>query len=202
MTGKKEMIGYRSYLIYTGIAFLLLIALCGISSAKPINIDKPVLIDLGKYNQVFLEEVKAGSILTVEIQVTTGGDIDVLLMKPSDFENYKNAIAQRGSINYIANGSIIGQRIKKYTYTFQEAGDYYLVLDNTDVPKGGGSPLNQVEMDLKVNVEPPSVDKPTTSGSTPSGSDSTPSSTQPPKTSGFEAILGAFVIVMLALRKK
>jgi hypothetical protein len=32
MTGKKEMIGNQSYLIYTGIAFLLLIALCGISS--------------------------------------------------------------------------------------------------------------------------------------------------------------------------
>ena len=42
MTGKKEMIGYRSYLIYTGIAFLLLITLCGISFARTINIDRTV----------------------------------------------------------------------------------------------------------------------------------------------------------------
>jgi len=201
MTGNKE-IGYQSYLICTGIAFLLTITLCGISSAKPINLDKNFVISLSKYDQVFMEEVKAGSILNVEIHVTTGGDIDVLLMKPSDFENYKSVFAQRGNINYISDGSIIGQRIKKYTYTFQEAGDYYLVLDNTDVPKGGGSPLDQVEMNLKVKVDAPSTDKPTTSGSTPSGSAPTQSSTQPPKTSGFEAILGAFVIVMLALRKK
>lgn len=202
MTGKKEIIGYRSYLIITGIAFLLLVTFCGISAAKPINIDKDYLISLSKYDKVFLEEVKAGSVLNVEIQVTTGGDIDVLLMKPSDFENYKNAIAQRGSINYIADGSLIGQRNKKYTYTFQEAGDYYLVLDNTDVPKGGGSPLDQVEMNLKVKVDAPSTDKPTTSVLTPSGSTPTPSSTQPPKTPGFEAIPGALVIVVLALRKK
>ncbi len=201
MTGKKEMKGYRRYLIYTGIAFLLLITLSGISSAKTINIDKTVLINLNKYNDVFLEEIEAGSILNVEIQVATGNDIDVLLMKPADFENYKNAIAQRGNINYIPDGSIISERVIKYTYTFQDAGDYHLVLDNTDVPKGGGSPLDQVEMNLKVKVEPPS-----TSGSTQSESSatqsSTQSSTQAQKTSGFEAILAAFAIAMLVLRKK
>jgi len=202
MTGKKEMIGYRSYLIYTGIAFLLLITLCGISSAKTINIEKSILINLNKYNNVFLEEVKAGYILNVEIQVTTGGDIDVLLMKPSDFENYKNAIAQRGNINYITEGSLLGERIKKYTYTFQEAGDYYLVLDNTDVPKGGGSPLDQVEMNLKVKVEAPSEEKPATSGSTPLESAETRPPTQPQETPGFEGVLAVFLIMALILRKK
>ncbi|HEX7628365.1 MAG TPA: hypothetical protein VF354_05540, partial [Candidatus Methanoperedens sp.] len=80
---------------------------------------------------------------------------------------------------------------------FQDAGDYHLVLDNTDVPKGGASPLDQVEINLKVTVEPPS-----TPGSTTSESSATQSSTQPQKTSGFEAILAAFAIGMLVLRKK
>ena len=197
MTGKKEMTGYQNYLIYTGIALLLLIILSGISSAKAINIDRTDLIKLNKYNDIFLEEVKAGSILNVEIQATTGGDIDVLLMKPADFENYKNAIAQRGNINFIPDGSKIRERVIKYTYKFQDAGDYHLVLDNTDVPKGGASPLDQVEINLKVTVEPPS-----TPGSTTSESSATQSSTQPQKTSGFEAILAAFAIGMLVLRKK
>ncbi|MFZ3384800.1 MAG: hypothetical protein WA144_12820 [Candidatus Methanoperedens sp.] len=197
MTGKKEMMVYRNYLICTGIAFLLLIALSGISSAKTINIEKPnLLINLNKYSSYYLEEVKAGSTLNVEIQVMTGGDIDVLLMKPADFENYKTAITQRGTINYIPDGSLISERIKKYTYKFQDAGDYYLVLDNTDLPKGGGMPLDQIEMNLIVKVDPPS-----TSGSTTSES-ATQSSTQAQKTSGFEAILAAFAIAMLVLRKK
>ncbi|HEX7627862.1 MAG TPA: hypothetical protein VF354_02945, partial [Candidatus Methanoperedens sp.] len=122
MTGKKEMTGYQNYLIYTGIALLLLIILSGISSAKAINIDRTDLIKLNKYNDIFLEEVKAGSILNVEIQATTGGDIDVLLMKPADFDNYKNAIAQRGNINFIPDGSKIRERVIKYTYKFQDAG--------------------------------------------------------------------------------
>jgi len=57
------------------------------------------------------------------------------------------------------------------------------VIDNTDIPKGGGLPLNQVEMDVKVSVQ-------------------TPAPTPPPKISGFEAILAAFVIVTLAIRRK
>ena len=202
MTGKKEMMVHRNYLIYTGIALLLLITLSGISSAKTINIEKPnLLINLNKYSSVFLEEVKAGSTLNVEIQVMTGGDIDVLLMKPADFENYKTAITQRGTINYIPDGSLISERIKKYTYTFQDAGDYYLVMDNTDLPKGGGMPLDQIEMNLKVKVEPPSTPGSTTSESSETQS-STHSSTQAQKTSGFEVILAAFAIAMLVLRKK
>jgi hypothetical protein len=195
MNGKKEIYRYRSYLIC--IAFLLMIALSGISSAKT-NFDRPITISLDKYYEVPMSEVKAGEILNVEMQVTSGSAVDVLLMKPSDYADYQNAIKQKGTVNYIANGSSLGVTTKKYTYTFQEAGDYYLVIDNTDAPKGGGPPMNQVEMNLKVRVEAPQT--PSTSGSTPSGSDLTPSSTQPPKTPGFEAIISAFVIVVLFFR--
>jgi len=100
-------------------------------------------------------KVKAGDILNVEIQVTSGSAVDVLLMKPSDFADYQNAIQQRGTINYIADGSLTGITSRKYSYKFTEPGDYYLVIDNTDIPKGGGLPLNQVEMDVKVSVQTP-----------------------------------------------
>jgi len=194
MIGKKNL-RFRSYLTYIGIAFLLMIMLSGFSFART-NIDRSITISLNKFYQVPMNEVKAGDILNVEMQVTSGSAVDVLLLKPSDYSEYQNAIKQMGTVNYIANGSSLGVTTKKYTYTFPEAGDYYLVIDNTDVPKGGGPPMNQVEMNLKVRVETPTMQ---TSGSTPSGSDLT-SSTSLPKTPGFEAIISGFVIIVLFFR--
>lgn len=201
MTGQKIILKYQRYFKYIGIAFLLMITLCGISSAKT-NIERTTTVDMNKFHDVTMLEVKAGEILNVEIQVTSGGAVDLLLMKTSNYEDYKNAITQRGTINIIEEGSSKGITSKKYTYTFKESGDYHLVIDNTDVPKGGGSPMDQVEMNLKVKVEAAPMETPSTSDSTPSTSVPTPSSTQPPKTSGFEAILASFVIIMVALRKK
>jgi len=72
-----------------------LIASSGTSFAKT-NIDRTITIDLNKFYDVPMLEVKAGDILNVEIQVTSGSAVDVLLMKSSDFADYQNAIQQRG----------------------------------------------------------------------------------------------------------
>ena len=176
------------------IALLILIAFSNISFAKT-NYVLTKIIDTNKFYNVPIVEAKAGEVLNVEFQVTSGSDIDVLLMKPSDFADYQAAIQSKGPIKYIADGSVLKKTNSKYTYTFKEDGDYQLVFDNTDVPKGGGSPTNQVEMTLKVSVSA------ATSGNTPIPTGDIPYAVTP-KTSGFEAILAAFIIVTLALRRK
>ncbi len=186
----------------TGIVFLILIAFSGTSFART-NFDKTITVNLDKYFDVPMLEVKAGEIMNVEFQVTSGGAIDVLLMTPSEFDNYKNAITQKGmTINYITDGSLKDSTSRKYTYKFTDAGDYHLVIDNTVLPKLGGVPMDQVEMNLKVSVTTAPA-----SDSTSTGSESTPSSPgstvpQSPKTPGFGAILAAFVLVILVLRRK
>jgi len=177
------------------IAILIMIAFCGTSVAKT-NFDMTKTIDLNKWLNIPINEVKAGEVLNVEFQVTSGSDIDVMLMKPSDYADYQAAIQSKGPIKYIADGSVIKKTNNKYTYTFAEGGDYQLVFDNTDVPKLGGYPNNQVEMTLKVSVSEPSA-----SANTPEPTGDKPYSVTP-KTSGFEAILAAFVIVTLVLRRK
>lgn len=186
----------------TGIAFLVLVASIGTSFART-NFDRTITVDLNKYFDVPMLEVKAGETMNVEFQVTSGGAIDVLLMTPSDFENYKTAINQKGmTINYITEGSLKDSTNRKYTYKIKDAGDYHLVIDNTNLPKLGGVPMDQVEMNLKVSVttQPASDSTSTGSESTPSSPGSTPP--QPPKTPGFGAIVAAFVIVILVLRRK
>jgi hypothetical protein len=155
---------------------------------------------LNKWLNIPINEVKAGEVLNVEFQVTSGSDIDVMLMKPSDYTDYQTAIQNRGTIKYIEQGSVIKKTNNKYSYTFAEGGDYQLVFDNTDVPKLGGAPNNQVEMTLKVSVSAapvitaePTVDKPYSVEAT---------STSASKTPGFEGIVAVFVILMLTLRRR
>jgi len=57
--------------------------------------------------------------------------------------------------NYIEEASLKGITSQAYSYKFKDDGDYYLVIDNTDVPKGGESPLDQVDIKLKVSVVEP-----------------------------------------------
>ncbi|MCZ7401543.1 MAG: emp24/gp25L/p24 family protein [Candidatus Methanoperedens sp.] len=190
MVGKKEISYSICSLVLIGI--FIIVAFSGTSLART-NYDMTKTIDLNKFFNVPIIEAKAGEVLNVEFQVTSGSDIDVLLMTPSDFADYQNAIKNSGPIKYIAVGSVLKSNYKKYTYTFVEGGDYQLVFDNTDVPKSGGSPLNQVEMNLKVSVSATPL--------TPEPTGDIPYSVTP-KASGFEAILAAFVIVTLALRRK
>jgi hypothetical protein len=75
------------------------------------------------------------------------------------------------------------------------------VFDNTDVPKLGGSPKGQAEMNLKVLVSAATpVSTSESAGDIPYSVEATP--TTAPKTPGFEAILAAFVIVILVLRRR
>lgn len=176
-------------------AIFIIVAISGPSLART-NYSMTKTIDLGKFYNVPIIEAKEGEILNVEFQVTSGSDIDVLLMKPTDFDEYQTAVKNRGPIKYIVDGSVLKKTYYKYTYTFAEAGDYQLVFDNTDVPKGGGSPNNQVEMTLKVSVTAPPA-----TPNTPEPTGDIPYSVTP-KSPGFEAILVAFVIVTLALRRR
>lgn len=176
------------------VTILILTAFCGTSIART-NIERTVTIDLTKFYNAPIIEAKAGEVLNVEFQVTSGGEIDVLLMKPSDYGDYQAAIKNRGPIKYIEQGSVLKKTNNKYTYTFTEGGDYQLVFDNTDVPKLGAPPLNQVEMTLKVLVSAAPASTPEPTGDVPY------TVTPIPKSSGFGAILAAFVIVVLGIRK-
>ena len=154
----------------------------GTTCAK-VNIDTSFLISSNKFYEIPMNEIKAGEILNVEIKVSPGGPVDVLLMKSSDHPGYVNAVSQHGTFNYIEEASLKRITSQAYSYKFNTDGDYYLVIDNTDVPKDGGIPSDQVDVRLKVSVVEPA-------------------SAGAPKMPGFEFILAAIIIVLLVISKK
>lgn len=194
MSMKTKSMVYQHYMIVAIISLALIIVSIGTTYAK-VDIDRTRVIDLNKFYEIPMNEVEAGDILNVDLQVTSGSAVDILLMKSSDFMQYSNAINQRSSFNYVADGSSIGRTSIKYSYKFKESGDYYLVIDNTDIPKGGGLPMNQVDVNLKVSVVTPASAEVTSASA-----EATPAPSGQPKTSGFEFILTAIVIVALVIR--
>jgi hypothetical protein len=159
-----------------------MIVSAGTTCAK-VNIDTSLLISSNKFYDIPMNGVKAGEILNVEIKVSPGGPVDVLLMKSSDHPGYVNAVLQHGTFNYIEEASLKRITSQAYSYKFNDDGDYYLVIDNTDLPKDGGIPSDQVDVRLKVSVVEPA----------PAGA---------PKISGFEVVLAGIVIIALVTRKK
>jgi len=182
MDKKHNGMVYQRYNHITILALILIIMSAGTAYAKT-NIDQTRTIDLNKFYEIPMNEVKAGDVLNVDIQVTSGSPVDILLMKASDYPGYVNAISQRGSFNYIADGSTLGTTSIKYSYRFAESGDYYIVIDNTDLPKAGGMPTNQVEITFKISTI-------------------TPAPTEPPKNPGFGFVLAGIVIVALVMRNR
>lgn len=135
------------------IAALVMIIVGGTTLAE-INLDETKSIDTDIYYEISLTGIEAGDVLNVNIQVTKGGPVDVMLMKSSDYVNYLKAAQseQGGTFNYYVDGSSTSVRSKKYSFTFPENGDYYLVMDNTVNPIGGADPIGAVDVHVKITV--------------------------------------------------
>lgn len=148
--------------IHLIIAALVIMIVGGTTSAE-INLDETKSIDMDMYNEISLTGIETGDILNVNIQVTKGGPIDVMLMKSSDYVNYLKAAQseQGGTFKYYVDGSSKSIRSKKYSFTFPENGEYYLVMDNTVNPIGGANPIGSVDVHVKITVanQGPTQDK-------------------------------------------
>jgi len=137
----------------------------------------------------------------VEFQVTSGSDIDVLLMTPSDYTEYQAAIQNRGTIKYIEQGSVLKKLIINTLIHSLKAGIINLcsIIRCAKIRRFS---YNQVEMTLKVSVSAAPVSTPEQTEDKPYTVGETPVSTPAPKTSGFEGIIAAFVIVTLVMRRR
>lgn len=193
MVGEKGIITYGRL----GIIAVLIMILLGSTTMGKTYADGTRRIELEKYGAISLPEIKANEVLNVEIQVTGGGAVDLLLIKASEYDNYKNAADQRGKpqfTNYITDGSFLNVDVKSYTYTIKDAGDYYLVIDNTNVPYKGALPKDALDMNLKVTTGEQAA---TTTSAPYSGNTQSSDSGQTPKSPGFEAVIGIIAIAVL-----
>jgi hypothetical protein len=143
-----------------------------------INMDETKTIGMDMYYELSFTGIQAGDVLNVNVQVTKGGPVDVLLMKSSDYVDYLKAAQSEngGTFKYYIDGSSDNIKSKTYSFSFPESGDYYLVVDNTNNPTSGANPTGDVDVRARITVVPPVEETP-----------------------GFDAILGIFSIVLLVV---
>jgi hypothetical protein len=140
--------------ILLGIIAALVIIIVGGTTLAQINLDETKSIGMDMYYEISLTGIEAGEVLNVNIQVTKGGPVDVLLMKSSDYVKYLTATQseQGGIFSYYVDGSSDSIKSKTYSFTFPENGDYYLVIDNTVNPIEGANPTGAVDVRAKITV--------------------------------------------------
>jgi len=90
-----------------------------------------------------------------KIRITTSCDMtfDILFMTEEEYEEYKDAITNGGSFTYYITGSRLSVASTQYEFEIPENGDYYIVIDNTDLPLGGATPQGDIVLGLGVNHE-------------------------------------------------
>lgn len=153
ISGKSNGISILRWILPGIIASLILIIISGVGLAQ-INLDETKNIGNDMYYVISLTGIEAGEVLNVDIWVTRGDSVDVLLMTSSDYAKYLTAVQseQGGTFNYYVDGSSNSIISITYNFTFPESRDYYLVIDNTANPIGGATPTGAVDVQAMITV--------------------------------------------------
>lgn len=181
MKTKKEFNKYRFMIVNILIIIMFVSSIYTVSAD---NIDETKTIDVYEWLEIPLSDVEIGDILNVDIQVTSGGSVDLLLMDAADYVNYMQDI----DLEYYVEGSAEDVKSKKYSFTFDNPGDYYLVVDNDDV-YGSANPIGSVDIHYKLSISTPTPTP--TPTSTPSLTPTFTLTPEPTKSPGF----GMFMVV-------
>ncbi len=134
------------------IVFLvLLLPTAAMAQEEVINETTTINADEIKYYSFSGEE---GVTITVSINVTSGGPIDILLLDSSNFQTYKNAFVSGSSTNfeYYVDGSALSVKSKTYEFTLPSSQTYYIVIENADFTSGGASPQGSVDVKIVVST--------------------------------------------------
>lgn len=174
MVDKYISASHRHYLSLCLLAVLVILMLDGTTLAE-INLDEVKTIGMDMYYELSFTGIQAGDVLNVDIEVTKGGPVDILLMDSQDYVNYLRAAESEkgGTFKYYVDGSSDNIKRKTYSFAFPKSGDYYLIIDNTNSPLKGANPTGDVDVHEKITVVP--------------------------ETPGFEVIFGISAIVLLVI---
>lgn len=182
MKPKKEFNKYISMIVNILIIFIFVSSIYTVSA----DMDETKTIDMYGWLEIPLNDVEIGDILNVDIQVTSGGSVDILLMDAADYVNYM----QDFELEYYIDGSADDVKSKKYSFTFDKPGDYYLVVDNDDI-YGLADPIGSVDVHYKLSISTPTPTPTPTPTLTPSPTPTPTPTSEPTKSPGF----GMFMVV-------
>jgi hypothetical protein len=96
-------------------------------------IDETKTIDMNGTYAIPLNNIKAEDVLSIEVQVTEGSSIDILLVNANNYNSYLSG-GMVDVVNDRIEGKVYSPNVmsQNYNLNFDKPGDYYLILDNTN----------------------------------------------------------------------
>ena len=130
-------------------ALLVILVGCPKSEEEEVLVQKETVVvaDMYEYDSF---TVNKEDILSIEFEVTSGGNVDLFLMNEADFELYELVVAGTDTTfgyytRYLNTSSICAG------ITIHDSGTYYIVIDNlTNGLEGEAVPTGDVEFSLTV----------------------------------------------------
>ena len=109
-------------------------------------------------NAEFVKEVD----YTIDVEVTSGNAIDLLVMDPLNFGKYQQAFTTSTNVEFqiLSEYSSLNVKSKTYKITLGEDTELYFVIENADFTGSGASGGGDSDVSIKVSYDTESVDTP------------------------------------------
>ena len=209
----------KSSIILAAIMVLSVFAVvmpANVAAEEEIYADEFFDVDVDEYVYIDFHATEG---VEITVDITTDYAVDILLMDYADASDYADVVDYEGTFHYYVDGSALNCGGITYTFVIPKTGDYYIVVDNTDVPDDGAytgvKAIGHVKVTYTLTptpatptpvIIPTPTPTPTPTPITPKHVTPTPTiSTPTPETPGFEAIFaiaGLLAIAYLLGRRK
>ena len=133
------------------LGILIIVALAGVFipvvAATEYNGSDSYRIEDGGYVEQYFTGLQEGDPIEVTVEVTDGGNIDVMLMDTTNFAKFRTAV-ETGEGSWTPIVSEKNTRLAKINTVAPSDGDYILVVDNSFQPSGGAESGDYVDVDV------------------------------------------------------
>ncbi|MEA2032702.1 MAG: PGF-CTERM sorting domain-containing protein [Euryarchaeota archaeon] len=191
-----------------------------VAAEEEIYADEIFDVDVDEYLYIDFHATEG---VEINVDITTDYAVDILLMDYADASDYADVVDYGGTFHYYVDGSALNCGGITYTFVIPKTGDYYIVVDNTNVPDDGAytgvKAIGHVKVTYTLTPTPATPTPfitptptptppptPTPTSITPKPVTPTPAiSTPTPETPEFEAIFaiaGLLAIASLLRRRK
>ncbi len=140
-------------LVIVGIFFFLLVTvlISGCFPAKTeLLTDESRGIAENEYYYLYFE-ASAGETIKANINIVSGGPINVILTNYEGFSDFSSAYTN--IFDYYEVGSGFNILLKSFNFNVQEDKTYYIIMDNAGMVDGGAVPSGDVTVHYRIEVE-------------------------------------------------
>lgn len=130
---------------------LLLLGLFGCTGSNETTMFSETAAIAQDETQFWFGDLNSGETLVIDLQVVNGGPVDVLILDSEGYGAYNYNLGG-GTEDVTAIEYALGVKEYKKEIPAEKTGTYYIVVDNTEFPEDGTTPIGSVSVKADIKV--------------------------------------------------